>query len=317
MKPLHDAGHIPVLMKDVLDTLSPKDGDVIVDGTFGGGGYTRHILNEADCTVIGIDRDPDAVTRGRQLEQENPNFKMIEGRFGDIEKLLNENNIGRVDGFVLDLGVSSFQLDQAGRGFSFIQNGPLDMRMSQSGPSAADIVNTYEEKEIADILYQYGDERKSRRIASAIVARRQEKLFENTLDLAAAIEGVLGRKKKPKDSHPATRSFQALRIAVNDELGELDRGLNAAENILKPGGRLVVVTFHSLEDRRAKTFFREKSGDIPRESRHMPIIADKNQLYCFECPERRARAPSDQETNENVRARSAKLRWGVRTDHEV
>jgi len=310
---LHDEGHIPVLMKDVLDTLAPQKGEVIVDGTFGGGGYTRHILNACtDCHVIGIDRDPDAVSRGKKLEAENPNFKMIEGCFGDVENLLDE----KVDGFVLDLGVSSFQLDQAERGFSFIKDGPLDMRMSQGGQSAADIVNTFEENDIANILYQYGDERKSRRIASAIVKRRHEKPFETTLDLANVIEGVLGRKKKPKDSHPATRSFQALRIAVNDEMGELDRAMEAAINILKPGGRLVVVTFHSLEDRRAKTFFREKSGDTPRGSRHMPIITEKNQLYYFECPERRARAPSDQEIKQNVRARSAKLRWGVRTEHE-
>lgn len=310
-------GHIPVLMQDVLDTLSVQDGDVIVDGTFGGGGYTRHILASAKCKVIGIDRDPDAVARGRTLEEDNPNFKMIEGCFGDVETLLDQNDIGRVDGFVLDLGVSSFQLDQAARGFSFIQDGPLDMRMAKDGLSAADIVNTYAENEIADILYQYGDERKSRRIASRIVERRNDAPFETTLDLANLIESVLGRKKKPKDSHPATRSFQALRIAVNDEMGELDRAMDAAINILKPGGRLVLVTFHSLEDRRAKTFFREKSGDIPRGSRHMPIINEKNQLYWFECPERRARAPSDQEKNDNIRARSAKLRWGIRTKHEV
>ena len=310
-------GHIPVMMTSVLETLAPQGGDTIVDGTFGGGGYTKHILKSADCKVIGIDRDPDAVTRGRKLEQENPNFKMIEGRFGDLENLLAENDIGRVDGFVLDIGVSSFQLDQAERGFSFIQDGPLDMRMSQSGESAADIVNTYGEKEIADILYRYGDERKSRRIASRIVERRKEEPFKTTLDLANLIENTIGRKRKPTDAHPATRSFQALRIAVNDEMGELERALEGAISILKPGGRLVVVSFHSTEDRIVKKFLREKSGDIPRGSRHLPVQRQEKSLYWFNCPDRRARAPSDQEIKDNIRARSAKLRYGIRTDHET
>jgi len=310
-------GHIPVMMAEVLETLAPKDGDIIVDGTFGGGGYTRHILASADCRVIGIDRDPDAVARGRALEKEEPRFQMIEGRFGDIQALLNENDIGRVDGFVLDIGVSSFQLDQAARGFSFMQDGPLDMRMSQSGESAADIVNTYDEKEIADILYKYGDERKSRRIASAIVAQREQTPFTRTLELAELIEGVLGRKRKPKDPHPATRSFQALRIAVNDEMGELERALDASIDILKPGGRCVVVSFHSTEDRIVKRFFREKSGDVPRGSRHMPVQKPKNELYWYDCPERRARASKSGEIENNVRARSAKLRYGIRTAHQV
>ena len=306
-------GHIPVLMDDVLDTLAVKDGDMIVDGTFGGGGYTRQILQAANCKVTGIDRDPDAVKRGQDLAAENDRFAIIKGCFGDMASLLPH----RVDGIVLDLGVSSFQLDQAERGFSFIQDGPLDMRMGDEGPNAAELVNTLPEKEIADILYQYGEERKSRRIAARIVERRKTEPFETTLDLANLIENTLGRKKKPKDAHPATRSFQALRIAVNDELGELDRALKASIKCLKPGGRLVVVSFHSLEDRRVKTFFREKSGDIPRGSRHMPMTMPENALYWFTCPERKPRTPSPGEMDTNPRARSAKLRYGIRTEHEV
>jgi len=303
-------GHIPVLLDDVLDTLNIQDGATIVDATFGGGGYTRAILGAAKCNVIGVDRDPHAIKIGRDLEKENGNFTILQGCFGDLENLLPVP----VDGIVLDLGVSSFQLDQAERGFSFMRDGPLDMRMSQDGQSAADLVNTLPEEDLANVLYKYGEERKSRRIAHKIVERRAEKPFETTLDLAAVIEGVLGRKKKPKDAHPATRSFQALRIAVNDELAELDRALEASIKCLKPDGRLVVVTFHSLEDRRAKTFFREKSGDTPNLSRHMPIELPKNELYYFKCPERRARAPSRDETQDNPRARSAKLRYGIRTD---
>ena len=306
-----DDGHIPVLIHEVLDTLAPQDNETHIDGTFGGGGYTRRILDAAKCNVIGIDRDPHAVTRGHELEKEYDRFKIVEGCFGDMGELINEP----VDGIVLDLGVSSFQIDQAERGFSFQKDGPLDMRMSQDGLSAADIINTYDEKEIADILYKYGEERKSRRIASRIVERRKTQKFETTLDLAELIESTLGKKRKPNDAHPATRSFQALRIAVNDELGELDRALEASIKLLKPNGRLVVVTFHSLEDRRVKTFFREMSGDTPNVSRHVPIAAmpdDENDVY-FTCPTRRAIAPSDTETQSNPRARSAKLRYGIRT----
>lgn len=306
-------GHIPVLLEDVIATLAPQSGDVIVDGTFGGGSYTQRILHAADCNVIGIDRDPDAVSRGEKLSTETDRFTMVAGRFGDMKSLIDQ----RVDGIVLDLGVSSFQIDESDRGFSFMRDGPLDMRMSQQGDSAADLVNTLPEEELANILYKYGEERKSRRIAHKIVERRKEQKFETTLDLADTIEGVLGHKKKPKDPHPATRSFQALRIAVNDELGELDRALEASIDLLKPGGRLVVVSFHSLEDRRVKTFFREKSGDVPRGSRHMPVLVEENQLYWFRCPERRPRIPSAEEAATNPRARSAKLRFGIRTDHEV
>jgi 16S rRNA (cytosine1402-N4)-methyltransferase len=306
-------GHIPVLLNDVIETLAPQSGDVIVDGTFGGGSYTQRILNAADCKVIGIDRDPDAVTRGQTLAADDPDFTMVKGCFGDMKSLIDT----RVDGIVLDLGVSSFQIDESDRGFSFMRDGPLDMRMSQQGDSAADLVNTLPEEELANILYKYGEERKSRRIAHKIIERRKSQKFENTLDLADTIESVLGRKKKPKDPHPATRSFQALRIAVNDELGELDRALEASIDLLKPDGRLVVVSFHSLEDRRVKTFFREKSGDVPRGSRHMPVIVEENELYWFRCPERRPRTPSAEEAATNPRARSAKLRFGIRTDHEV
>lgn len=311
----HTGGHVPVLIDEVLETLSPQTGDTIVDGTFGGGGYTQRILNAADCNVIGIDRDPDAIARGKDLEQENKNFQILQGCFGDIAQLLSAHGTPKVDGIVLDLGVSSFQIDQAERGFSFLKDGPLDMRMSKDGQSAADIVNTYDEKDIADILYKYGEERKSRFIAKKIVEARKTTPFETTAQLASLIENTIGKKRKPSDAHPATRSFQALRIAVNDELGELDRALEASISLLNPGGRLVVVTFHSLEDRRVKTFFREKSGDIPKGSRHAPMIEPENDVYFFRCPERRARAPSDSEIQFNPRARSAKLRYGIRTEH--
>ena len=306
----HDPGHVPVMMAEVLETLAPGAGDVIVDGTFGGGGYTRAILRHADCQVIGIDRDPDAIARGHELAKQEPRFQMIEGCFGDMGEFITD----KVDSIVLDIGVSSYQIDEAERGFSFQKDGPLDMRMSQSGESAADLVNTLPEAELANIIYRYGEERKSRRIASAIVERRKETPFETTADLASLIESVIPTKPGAKSIHPATRSFQALRIAVNDELGELERALETSINLLNPQGRLVVVTFHSLEDRIVKKFFREKSGDVPSVSRHMPVHPDENKLGLYTCPERRARAASDQDIAQNPRARSAKLRYGIRTD---
>jgi len=296
------------MLHEVLETLCPQDGGVYVDGTFGAGGYTRAILGAADCRAVAIDRDDDAAGRAEAFREEfGPRFTFLPGCFGDVEALLEEAEIGPVDGFVLDLGVSSFQLDEAERGFSFRFDGPLDMRMGRSAElSAADIVNTYPQEEIARILYEYGEERHSRRIAKKIVERRAERQFKTTFDLAELIRACLPKSHKDK-SDPATRSFQALRIAVNDELGELERALQAALNILKAGGRLVVVTFHSLEDRIVKNFLREKAGRTPSASRHMPIVqaADAPKL---EIITRKAVEASAEEIASNPRARSAKLR---------
>lgn len=291
------------MLPEVIESLSPVDGGVYVDGTFGAGGYARAILDAADCTVVAIDRDPDAQRRADAMNEDRLIF--LRGCFGDVENLLREAGIGKVDGFVLDLGVSSFQLDEAQRGFSFRFDAPLDMRMDpENGQSAADVVNCADEKELADLIYQYGEERKSRRIAHKIVELRREKPIRTTLELAEIVRSCLPRARYG-DIDPATRTFQALRIAVNDELGELERALNAAENILKPGGRMVVVSFHSLEDGLVKRFFRSKTGG-EAVSRYQPQTQSSSQL--FELLTRKAVKPSDAEISENARSRSARLR---------
>jgi len=307
-----ESPHVPVLLDEVMDALALHDGGVYVDGTFGAGGYTRAMLGRADCTVYAIDRDPNAVAAGRALpEAQAGRLILLEGRFGDMDRLLAESNVNHVDGIALDIGVSSMQLDQAERGFSFAKDGPLDMRMEQAGPSAADVVNHADEAELADIIFRLGEERQSRRIARAIVAARAEKPFERTLELAAVVAKVV--RKSADGIHPATRTFQALRIHVNDELGELERGLAAAERLLAPGGRLAVVTFHSLEDRVVKTFLKERSGDLPAPSRHLPAVT-RGPAPTFTLLGRKAIAPSAAEIARNPRARSAKLRVAVRTD---
>lgn len=300
--------HLPVLLAEVLRAARPGEGETVVDGTFGAGGYSRGLLTETGCQVVGIDRDPTVKPHVDALAADfGDRFRFIAGRFGDLEHLLADAGVDGVDAVVFDFGVSSMQLDQAERGFSFMRDGPLDMRMGDEGPTAADLVNQTDETELANIIFRYGEERASRRIARAIVENRP---FTSTGELASVIRSVMPRKRDGID--PATRTFQALRIAVNDELGEIERGLAAAERVLKPGGRLAVVSFHSLEDRLVKRFLAERSGHRARPSRHMPVI-DSGPEPSFRLIERRPVTAGEQETAVNPRARSAKLRWAERT----
>ena len=294
------------MLPEVLSALSPVDGGVYVDGTFGAGGYARAILDAADCTVVAIDRDPAAKTRAEALGAEyGGRLIFVRGCFGDVQSLLADAGIEKVDGFVLDLGVSSFQLDEAERGFSFSKDAPLDMRMDpESGQSAAELIAQTDETDLANIIYEYGGERKSRRIARKIVELRRDAPIQATSQLADIVRSCLPRPKHG-DVDPATRTFQAIRIAVNDELGELKRALDASEKILKPDGRLVVVSFHSLEDGMVKRFLRDKSGEGGG-SRHMPQI--KTSPKIFDSLQRKAVKPSDAELSENSRSRSARLR---------
>jgi 16S rRNA (cytosine1402-N4)-methyltransferase len=291
--------------------LAPRAGERFIDGTFGAGGYARAILDAADCEVLALDRDPAAIGAGRGLEAAyHRRLKLTETPFSLMEECAAAIGWDRVDGVVLDLGVSSMQLDEAERGFSFMHDGPLDMRMSGRGVSAASVVNTFEENKIADILYQFGEERRSRAIAAAIVKDREVQPFERTGQLAALAARVLGYR--PGDAkHPATRTFQALRLYVNDELGELERALGAAERILRPGGRLAVVSFHSLEDRIVKRFLTERSGRSPHVSRHLPAER-KAPEPAFELRDRHGIGPAEEEIAQNPRARSARLRWALR-----
>jgi 16S rRNA (cytosine1402-N4)-methyltransferase len=311
--------HIPVLLSEVLESLKPQPGEIIIDGTFGAGGYTSAILAAVPCRVLALDRDPRAVRDAAPLrERYADRLTLVESAFGEMEDVAREvlggegGGCGIVDGVVLDIGVSSMQLDEAERGFSFQSDGPLDMRMSAHGMSAADFVNTADEEDIANVIYQLGDEKRSRAIARAILKHRAAAPYTRTLELADTVLRVFhGRKADGK--HPATRTFQALRIHVNDELGELARGLSAAERILKPGGRLVVVTFHSLEDRIVKKFFASRTGKEPGVSRHMPLQSIKLQEPSFRFLNSRPLTPSKGELDLNPRARSARLRWAVRT----
>jgi len=303
--------HYPVMLPEILSALRPVDGEVYVDGTFGGGGYSSAILEEANCTVIAIDRDPQAFERAKDLKAKyGERLIFVQGCFGDVEALLQGAGYEQVDGFVLDLGVSSFQIDQAERGFSFRFDGPLDMRMSADGQSAADLVNEMAEQDLANMIYELGGERHSRRIAKAIVLARKEKRFETTAELADVVRGVVPRSRG-HDIDPATRTFQALRMAVNDELGELSRALEASEAVLSEGGRLVVVSFHSLEDGTVKRFMQKASGAGESVSRHMPL-ADVSKAKTFELVSRKTVKPSDKEVSENSRSRSARLRAAVR-----
>jgi 16S rRNA (cytosine1402-N4)-methyltransferase len=298
--------HVPVMLAEVLAALAPKDGAVYLDGTFGAGGYTRAILEAAKCDVIAIDRDPDAIARGAALRSEfGARLSLVQGRFGEMDR-----HAPAVDGVALDLGVSSPQIDDPARGFSFRADGPLDMRMAKDGLSAADIVNDWPEAELADAIYRLGEERHSRRVARAIVAARREKRIERTAELAGIVRACVPRSKDGID--PATRTFQALRMAANDELGEIARGLAAAERLLKPGGKLAVVSFHSLEDRAVKEFLKKRSGAEDRGSRHLPARATPN-APSFALANRKGTKPGEAEIARNPRARSATLRVAERT----
>ncbi len=298
--------HVPVLINEVVAALAIVPGDTLVDGTFGAGGYTRAMLEAGAGRVIGFDRDPDAIAVGQALVP-NPNLTLVEERFSQMNRVLSERGIGLVDAIALDIGVSSMQIDRPERGFSFQADGPLDMRMAKSGLTAAEFLNQAEEAEIARILKDYGEEPRARSIARAIVANRP---IERTAELAAIVRRAAGFRPGAK-SDPATRTFQAVRIHLNAELDELEEGLEAAERSLKPGGRLAVVTFHSLEDRIVKRFFRERSGGTPAGSRHRPEIVDPREPTFARIA--KPVSPSERELAANPRARSARLRSAVRT----
>lgn len=306
-----ETGHTPVLLAEVLAALHPADGETLVDLTFGSGGYSKAIMAAATCNVIAFDRDPDAIRQGQLLVANSAGrLKLIEAAFGDFADALD--GLG-VDGVVMDVGVSSMQLDQAERGFSFMRDGPLDMRMAQRGKSAADVVAKYTAEKLADIIYIFGEEPKSRAIGRAIVKARSETPITTTRQLVAAIERATGPHRPHLRTHPATKTFQALRIYVNDELGQLADALVAAEQALKPGGRLVIVTFHSLEDRIAKQFFAERSGNLPSTSRHAPGLVSQR-ASSFRLLQKGHVGPGEIELAANPRSRSAKLRAAVRTD---
>ncbi|WP_409018738.1 16S rRNA (cytosine(1402)-N(4))-methyltransferase RsmH [Brevundimonas vesicularis] len=305
------APHAPVLLAEVIAALKPRPGDVIIDATFGAGGYTRAILAEG-AEVVALDRDPTVRPHAEAVAADYPDrFQLIQTPFGDLAEAFAESGKSQLNGAVFDIGVSSMQLDQAERGFSFMRDGPLDMRMGDTGPTAADIVNTWDHGPLAHIFKQYGDERQSGRVATAILRRRTEELFSRTLDLAEVVEKALGGRRGAA-IHPATRVFQALRIAVNDELGQLERGLEAAEATLAPGGRLVVVTFHSLEDRIVKAFLTERTGNAPGGSRHAPVAVETRKPS-FDLMFKGAQDAGEEELATNPRARSARLRAAIRT----
>lgn len=304
------ARHIPVLVKEVVEALKPRDGAVYVDGTFGAGGYTEAILKTANCQVVAIDRDPDAIMEGQNMcARYAGRLRILQGRFGDMAQLLAQENIEHVAGITLDLGVSSMQLDQPERGFSFRTDGPLDMRMEKKGRSAADIVNQMEERPLADLIFTFGEEKRSRAVARAIVAARMIAPITRTGQLAEIVRRAVGPTKEHRID-PATRTFQALRIAVNKEMEEIDHALAASEALLEAGGRLAIVTFHSLEDRRVKHFLRKKAGREGGASRHLPDA--RMEKATFKMIGSKGIVPSEGEIAINPRARSARLRIAER-----
>lgn len=300
--------HYPVMLPEVLTALAAKEGETYVDGTFGNGGYSEAFLKAADCYVVGLDRDPNVQPRAAELARGyDGRFRLIETPFSKMDEV----GLSQVDAVVLDIGVSSMQLDQAERGFSFMRSGPLDMRMGTTGPTAADAVRSLPQSDLVRIFQVYGEERRARRAADFIVRAREEGDIITTDALADIVEKALGRTGK---NHPATKVFQALRIFINDELGELYRGLCAAEKVLKPGGRLIVVTFHSLEDRIVKSFLRRRAGDVRGGSRYAPEVKHEGPAASFKEGKRSVIKPSKTEVEENARSRSAKLRFAIRTD---
>jgi 16S rRNA (cytosine1402-N4)-methyltransferase len=306
--------HIPVMLSEVLDLLSPKDDACYVDGTFGAGGYSQGILKAANCRVHAFDQDPITVAAGKPMvEAFRRRLTIHRDRFSNMEAVLHEQGATTVDGVALDIGVSSMQLDDKQRGFSFLEDGPLDMRMSGDGQSAADLVNHLDEKSLARVIRVFGEERQARRIAKAIVMARSNLTIRTTRQLAEIIESAVSRNPKTK-IHPATRSFLALRIYLNNELEELAKGLAAAERLLKPAGRIVVVAFHSLEDRIIKRFFSQRFGNSSSVSRYRAQAVQFTEPEpSFRRPFRRVRRPNEDEVNANPRARSARLRAGERT----
>lgn len=304
--------HIPVLLTEMVDALAPRDGGIYLDGTFGRGGYSRAILKASDCTLWAIDRDPAAIEEARAVEAEfSDRFTILCGKFGDMDTLLANAGVDSLDGIVLDIGVSSPQIDTAARGFSFRLPGPLDMRMGSDGPTAADIVNEWDEADLAVLIRDFGEEHRARHVARAIARAREAEKISTTTQLADIVRSVVRKAKDGLD--PATRTFQALRIQVNDELGELDRALAAAERLLRPGGHLVVVAFHSLEDKRIKAFMSARSGGTGF-SRHMPGPAPDAPQPTFSLAKRGAIKPSEAEIRANPRCRSSRLRVAIRTD---
>jgi 16S rRNA (cytosine1402-N4)-methyltransferase len=308
------AAHVPVLLDEVLQAMQPAAGETYVDLTFGAGGYSTALLRAAPCKVIAFDRDPDAIRDGQPLCAEFAGrLDLVEAAFADFNSALHDRGVTEINGVVMDVGVSSMQIDQAARGFSFMKDGPLDMRMAKSGRSAADVVAQFSAERLADIIYVFGDEPKSRAIGRAIAKARLEEPIVSTRQLVKAIERATGPHRAHQRTHPATKSFQALRIYVNDELGQLVDALVAAERVLKVGGRLVIVTFHSLEDRIAKQFLAERTGNLPATSRHAPgLVASKPPSFTL--LHKGHVAPGEAELAANPRARSAKLRAAVRTD---
>ena len=309
-EPTARARHIPVLGREVLASLQPREGGTYIDATFGAGGYSRAILDTPQTRVIGIDRDRTAILGGFELvDRSNGRLTLVEDRFSNLAEVCRAQSAPSVDGVVMDIGVSSMQLDEAGRGFSFRADGPLDMRMGQEGPTAADVIATASEADLANIIYIFGEERHSRSIARAIVAARKQEPITSTRALADLVGKIV--RSKPGEIHPATRTFQGLRIFVNGELDELHLALSAAEQVLKPGGRLVVVSFHSLEDRIVKNFFNERAK-AGGGSRHQPEAALRRPSFTILT--KRPVTAQDDEVSANPRARSAKLRAGERTD---
>lgn len=303
--------HTPVMLTEVLKYIEPKDEETYLDATFGAGGHSREILAKANCKILALDRDPDTESIATELEKENPKrVEFIQGCFGNVKQLLKERNIEKVDGILIDAGVSSMQINNPERGFSFMRDGPLDMRMSKSGLDASYVINNMKEEDLANIIYKYGDERKSRKIAGAIVKARQNTPFTRTLQLAEVIRSVMPYRSGKIDS--ATRTFQAIRIYINGELEELEAILNASEDLLSVGGRIVVITFHSLEDKIVKSFLRSKDGRNNNGSRYLFPYESEEVKAVFKVPVRKVIRPSEEEVSKNVRARSSRLRFAIK-----